>query len=126
MVAVLFYYLCFVMKVFRHILPILGLSLFPVALQAQTDLTFKFETAGVAGGGNHAPSGILPTVRVFRQQIPITHMPVSPRLAVCIGPLDSEWTTAWIWEAEPDLKATCLSISFMPMSTTGGWVCLWV
>ena len=55
MVAVLFYYLCFVKKAFRHILPILGLSLFSVALQAQTDLTFKFETAGAAGGGEHAP-----------------------------------------------------------------------
>ena len=58
MVAVLFYYLCFVIKSFKHILPAIVLALLPVGLSAQDDeslLTFKFETAGMTGSGSHAP-----------------------------------------------------------------------
>ena len=56
MVAVLFYYLCFVKKTFRHILPFLAMAFLPVSLKAQTDLVFKLETVGATGGGQHAPS----------------------------------------------------------------------
>ena len=42
-------------KEFRHILPVLGLLFYPVILSAQTDLELKFETAGMAGAGSHAP-----------------------------------------------------------------------
>ena len=38
-----------------HILPVVALALMPLAMAAQTDLTLKFETAGMAGGGDHAP-----------------------------------------------------------------------
>ena len=55
MVAVLFYYLCFVKKSFRHILPFLAMAFLPVSLKAQTDLVFKLETVGATGGGQHAP-----------------------------------------------------------------------
>ena len=40
---------------FKRILPVLALALLPVNLMAQTDLVLKFETAGMAGGGDHAP-----------------------------------------------------------------------
>ena len=57
MVAVLFYYLCFVKKIFKHILSVVVIFL-PVSMAAQEDsdlLVLKFETVGMAGGGNHAP-----------------------------------------------------------------------
>lgn len=40
---------------FRHILPLLVAAVLPSGLAAQTDLTFKFETAAMAGAGEHAP-----------------------------------------------------------------------
>ena len=40
---------------FRHILPVLAVAVLPAGLAAQTDLELKFETAGVTGGGDHAP-----------------------------------------------------------------------
>lgn len=40
---------------FRHILPFLLVAFVPVNLVARNDLVLKFETAGVTGGGNHAP-----------------------------------------------------------------------
>ena len=58
MVAVLFYYLCYVKKLFRHILPVAVLALLPVSLKAQADdpvLAFRLETVGMTGGGKHAP-----------------------------------------------------------------------
>lgn len=58
MVAVLFYYLCYVKISFRHILPVVILALLPSALNAQADepvLALQFETVGLTGGGKHAP-----------------------------------------------------------------------
>jgi len=58
MVAVLFYYLCFVKITIRHILPTFVLAFLPVGLQAQADdpvLVFRLETAGMTGAGEHAP-----------------------------------------------------------------------
>jgi hypothetical protein len=58
MVAVLFYYLCYVKKSFRYILSAVVLAILPMSLQAQTDeplLEIQLETAGIAGGGDHAP-----------------------------------------------------------------------
>ena len=40
---------------FKRVLPVLALALVPVGLLAQTDLVLKFETAGMTGGGDHAP-----------------------------------------------------------------------
>ena len=40
---------------FRRILPVLALAQLPINLAAQTDLVLKFETAGMVGGGDHAP-----------------------------------------------------------------------
>ena len=58
MVAVLFYYLCFVKKSFKHILPVIALALVPSGIMAQesrSDLVLKFETAGMTGAGDNAP-----------------------------------------------------------------------
>lgn len=56
MVAVLFYYLCFVKKIIRYILSVAVIFL-PVSLAAQEEdnaLVLKFETVGMTGG-NYAP-----------------------------------------------------------------------